>query len=663
MQPFGMHNSAKADSMVLPLRMLPLHARFFVLGLTALLTALLFLVAGGGLHLVEEQLGGMAWTFNPDTTQEQRINVIAIDEKSLEQLGPWPWPRETLARLSNALTAAGAQLQVYDIVLPEPREGDEQLAVALQNSRSVIAQFFTMDSGLSAQTGQLSHPATGLTCNPAAASATGYIASAPVYSGVAKGHITSRLDSDGAIRSVPSYLCFDNQAFPSLTLAAFLQATGVESWSVDSVLPNAFFGPERVLRPTGFEEFSIPVDRNGNMRVSFRKSPESFRVFSAVDVINSELPPDVFDNVWTLIGYTAFGLDDIVPTPFNGAAPGVEIQARLLTSVLDGNVPYTPRSAVLLQFMLGVCFAGALLVWLGYRDRSAGLGLLVLAVLLPLTAFYIHSRLLVDYNIWMGWIGPALFGILASSLLLLHEYTRVRIEKGRLFTNLSSYLPSPVAREVAFSLPDSGINARRENVTLLCADLRNFSAYGESRLPEESAALLHYFFARATAIVEANGGEVYEFKGDSLIALWQGADANNTARALKAALVMQETIQNALPQTPPAGLEPLVLGIGIENGPVLLGSIGPAHRRTHTMLGETVTVALRIQEMTADLAHPILLGSSAARELDYQGLESQGQYLLAGLRNPHTLFAPHPATSTDAAKSSPVFKIHQGGRH
>ncbi len=171
--------------------------------------------------------------------------------------------------------------------------------------------------------------------------------------------------------------------------------------------------------------------------------------------------------------------------------------------------------------------------------------------------------------------------------------------------------------------------------------LRNFSAFGESRPPEESAALLHYFFVRATEIIEQHGGSIHEFKGDSLLAVWYGSYANAAVRALAAAQEMQIAIQrDMLPQHPPAGLEPLALGIGIEQGPVLVGSIGPAHRRSHTMLGDTVTITLRIQEMTAELASPILVGECAARQLSECRLESQGSYLLSGLQTPHILFAP-----------------------
>ena len=113
-----------------------------------------------------------------------------------------------------------------------------------------------------------------------------------------------------------------------------------------------------------------------------------------------------------------------------------------------------------------------------------------------------------------------MFAIFSGSMLVLHELVRVKFERGRVMQNLASYLPSDAARKVAFELPSSEIEASRCEVTLLCADLRNFSALSESRPPEESASVLHYFFTKVNSIVELHGGKVHEYKGDSVLAYW-----------------------------------------------------------------------------------------------------------------------------------------------
>ncbi len=128
--------------------------------------------------------------------------------------------------------------------------------------------------------------------------------------------------------------------------------------------------------------------------------------------------------------------------------------------------------------------------------------------------------------------------------------------------------------------------------------------------------------------------------------------------ALDAGRAMQEAITATLfANEKVTELEPLALGIGIEQGPVLIGSVGAAHRRSAAMLGDTVTIALRIQEQTAELAQPVLIGECAARQLADYNLVSQGSYLLSGLRIPHGLFAPEHIYEFQQSSERPHLKI------
>lgn len=627
-------------------RLAPAGARLLMLSAAAVLTVLLMSVFSGGLDTIEERLGSLGWTLNSDTTPEQRITIIAIDEKSLAQEGPFPWPRETMARLVTALNEAGVQLQLHDIVYPESSVGDDALLAALQAAPgAVLAQVPVLQSDQLVQTGVMTHALSGVACgdNGTSLAQTGsFLGNNATFTAIPKGHIAPIVASDGAVREVPAVICVDGNAYPALAISAFLQAVNSPAWGATIEEGTALFGPEQLMQLNAYPGLRIPLDADGNMRISYRSAPEAFQAISAADVLNGDFDADMLDNAWVLVGATAFGIGDIVPTPYNGATPGVELQARMLGSLLDTSIPYTPKAAAPLMVLLSALFALVLFVLASARERFASYGLPAAGVLLPILALGLHVQLLGSSDIWLGWVSPAIYGLSAASFLMLLEQSRVRHERSRVFGNLNSYLPSDVAREIAYSLPSSSINAKRSEVTLLSADLRNFSAFGESRPPEESAALLHYFFVRAAEIVEAHNGRIHEFKGDSLLAVWDGHDAVAAAQALKAAQEMQASISKDMPQNPPEGLEPLALGIGIEQGPVLIGSIGPAQRRTHTLLGDTVTITLRIQEMTAELAQPILVGECAARQLSDQKLESQGSYLLDGLRIPHTLFAPSP---------------------
>ena len=648
------------------LRLVPFGARLMLLAFAGVLTAVVMLVFTNSLDTVEESVGSLGWTLNAETATEERITIVAIDEQSVAQEGPWPWPRDTMARLVSSLNDAGVQLQLHDIVFPESAPGDDALAQALQAAPgAVLAQLPVLESGQTLRAGVLSHAVSGVSCSASLSNTSNYLANNASFASIPKGHIATIVSSDGAVRKIPALICVDGSAYPALAITAFLQALNTQIWGASVTAGNSLFGPAQVLQLDSYPGLRIPLDAEGNLRISYRNLPETYRAISAADILNGDFDPAMLDNGWVLVGATAFGIGDIVPTPYSGATLGVELQARILGSLLDTSVPYTPSGAALLMVLLSVLCACILFAIAGARERFANYGLPIAGLLLPVAAIALHVELLGTNNVWLGWVSPALYSVLAASALMLLEQARVRGERSRVFGNLNAYLPSDVAKEIAYSLPSSSVNARRAEVTLLSADLRNFSAFSEARPPEESAALLHYFFVRAAEIVEQQGGRIHEFKGDSLLAIWDGHDAKAALQALHAAQHMQNSIdRDMLPQHPPQGLEPLALGVGIEQGSVLIGSIGPAQRRTHTLLGDTVTITLRIQEMTTELALPILIGENAARQLSEQKLESQGSYLLAGLRTPHILFAPAMLDSpVRRSKSDPVpLTVVSGGR-
>src|SRR5262245_18425449 len=119
-------------------------------------------------------------------------------------------------------------------------------------------------------------------------------------------------------------------------------------------------GPTRVLSFDSYPGQTIPLDANGDLRVSFKNLPRVYQAVSAADILASRIDRELLDITWALVSYTASALIDIVPTPYNGGAPGVEVQARILGCILDNHVPYTPRASTLLMVLLAAAVAGVL---------------------------------------------------------------------------------------------------------------------------------------------------------------------------------------------------------------------------------------------------------------------------------------------------------------
>lgn len=639
------------------------------IGAAALALLVAALVAHLGSHAVEgleARAGDAVWRLGATRTDERRLIVVDIDDQSLERIGPWPWPRATVAQLLDRLGALGARLQILDVVFTDPRPDDATLQAAIQRHRPVLAQVFALPTPQGnesmPQAGQPTGALTWPSCPAPFSQAGGYLANQPALAQLGQppsghtGHISPSLAHDGVVRHQPAVVCWQNQAYPALSLAAGMQATGEADlrpqrgglWEA----PWSLAGPKQVLP-------RLPLDEQGNIRIGWRQHPSSFVSVAASDVLQGNVPADLFNGAWVLVGSSAFGLNDTIATPYGPTAAGLVAHAQIMTAWLDGRTPYTPRGAWLVQ--LGAVAAGLLvlfgLVWQTQRaegstaapPRRAALVLPLVGLLLGLALWLGHATMLLQASIWVGWATPALALVLAALAMGSAEHLRARLERQRLFQHLSSYLPAPVAASLALQAPSGTIRAQSRHVSVLFADIRNFSAYCEARPPEESAAVLHAFFSAATQVVQRHGGVIEAFQGDAIMAVWNGAEDaphpthDHADNALAAAMALLTTSRQLLPDPAPAGLEPLQLGIGLETGLATAGSFGLASRRTHLVMGRTVTIANRLVSMTADLAHPILVGEGLATQVGGRTadvrLESLGTFLLDGLRMPHHVYA------------------------
>lgn len=633
--------------------------RLLALGVALLATLALQGFAPGMLQGIDERSGEWAWRLaaGMDGGEERRVVIVDIDEGSLARIGAWPWSRQRMAELLDKLAAAGAGPVAFDIAFPDARPGDAILAESLERHPAVLAQIFSLEQ-VTPAAGRLQGALDGIGCAAPLPEAAGYIGNAAALRSAA-GHITPRIAPDGAVRKLPALVCFEGRAYPALGIATLLRAA--EARGGLSLEPDAgWLAPAWRLSHPALPGAGIPLDRNGDIRLSYRLGRQAFISIPAADVLEGRVPAHLLRGAWVLVGATAFGLGDVVPTPHGGAVGGVEVHAQFISALLDERLPYTPNGAIF--FGIGLALLGGglcLLMAAGARRMPAPESGRRLPVRLPVWALPVaaigfsslllvaHAGLLLSRNLWIGWAAPASFVLFAGLLLAAVEHARTRFERERLFGNLSAYLPAPVAREIAFNEVTGAIEAERREISVLFVDIRNFSAYCEGRPPDETAALLQAFFTTVARVVKAHGGVIEEYVGDAVMAIWNAPQPcpDHTARAYAAGNALVAACGQLFPEIPPPGLEPLAVGVGIETGEALVGSFGPADRRTHAALGETVTVASRLTAMTGELAHPLLVGERAAERLVARAADaamprlcSLGSFLLEGLRRPRQVY-------------------------
>ena len=603
------------------------------------------------LAILEERSADWVWRRIASEQTERRVIIIDIDEASLAHFGPWPWPRERMQQISERLQEEGAALQVYDLVFADSKEGDPALATTLARNEATISQVFAIHGG-QVQQGQLTGAMPWAHCPAVFPSTNYYLGYAPDFAALPAGHITPDLTADGSVRAQPAFICHHDKAYPALFLTAAMRASG-SLQQAQLQAGKGLLGAAWQLEGIPFSEQNIAINARGNVRVPWGVHPRAFVSVSARDVLERRVPAGLLDNAWVVLGSTALGMSDRIATPFNNPGSGVLVHAQFLVGMLDGNIPREPRFNLAFGMLSGLLGAIALCGLARQRRNHRSYYLLAGAFVGVLLLFGLKAALLAYASLWFSWVPPAIFLVACALNLSALEYAWSRHERDRIYSHLASYLPRPVAAALALRDPSDVIEANRSDIVALYADIRNFSAYCEQRPPEESAAILHTFIAVATEIVEQHGGIIESIQGDAILAVWQAdtqpshAQASTptsmstlAASALATGLALLQRSVEFLPQLDDPVLQPLALGVGMESGYATVGSFGPARRRSHLALGHPITLAIRLEKMTTELAHPLLAGENLVAALgDAHAFESQGVFLLDGMVNPCRIYA------------------------
>jgi PAS domain S-box-containing protein len=306
--------------------------------------------------------------------------IVEIDERSLTQFGRWPWPRDLIGHLSDALLDAGAAAVAFDMMFPqEDGANDAILAKAIAGKPVVVGYALKFDGGGAGSPNCSMQPlplvVSGLSGGEALElfHATGVVCSAPAISAPGSGFLNAAPDHDGAMRHVPMVVEYANRYYPSLALAAvnsYRRAAAVQL----AVVP---FGAWR-LRLDGRV---ISLEERTALRLRFRGAKRRLPYISAADVLGGGASKSALQNSIAVVGGSAPGIEAPVVTPVDRLFPAVEIQATAIDNLLAGDSFYRPDGARLWELALAL-LAGSLSTLLLVRMNllSGALATLVLVV-------------------------------------------------------------------------------------------------------------------------------------------------------------------------------------------------------------------------------------------------------------------------------------------
>jgi adenylate cyclase len=585
---------------------------------------------------------------------DNRIVILDIDEKSLGEIGQWPWKRNVMADLMTKLfdkygiavvgfdvvwaerdTSSGidaldamaqgglkevsAFQQTYKEVRPK-LDYDGLFAQAIKDRAVVLGYYFNSEEK-AVKVNAIPEPVlpkgTFAGRNIAFFDWKGYTGNLPVYqkSAAAAGHFNPLVDFDGVSRRVPMILEWEGAYYESLSLAIVRTLFALQSGKFPNVEPG--YPPERFLSRTygGLEwlkvgPITIPVDETASALIPYRGNKFSFPYVSLADVIKDRVKPELLKGKIAVVGASAPGLQDLRSTPVDSVYPGVEIHANLVAGMLDRTLKQKP------PFVLG---AEVTLLVIG----GIALALLIpmLSALWATVAALAGALVIVLFNLAV-WTQADMVLPLASSVLMTGAIYVMNMAYGyfvesrskREFTALfGQYVPPELVDKMSQDPQKYSMEPKGAELTILFSDVRGFTSISEALKPEELREYINEYLTDMSNIIRVKyRGTLDKYIGDAIMAFWGAPveDPQHARNGVLAGLEMQKECEVLNAKFAARGWPTLKIGVGLNSGPVRVGDMGSQVRRAYTAMGDAVNVASRLEGRTKGYGLGILVGEN-----------------------------------------------------
>jgi adenylate cyclase len=555
----------------------------------------------------------------------QNILIVYIDEKSIHEIGRWPWSRKLMAELINKVSEGKPQVIGVDIMFSEKedRESDERLVQAIKKAGNVVlaTAFIVPKKQKNAGSPQevpdflWDSAFMNIPKVPKVDEKTPWedfkvkpekvIPPLEEFSKVATlGHVYSHSDMDGILRREVMYLYFANDYYPSFPLQIARIARGIK-------MENMVLYKDSGIM---FGDSFIKTDLNGRVLINYAGEAYDFPFVSASDVIKGRTETIKFKDKIVLIGTSALATFDQKVSPLSGNMPGVEKNANVVENILLNNfIKKSPGPLEIIYLLATGIFLGLILPRLKAIPGAAlATGLMVFYVAL---SFY----LLIYNNIWINLTYP-----LSNMLIIFVSLTVTKFffeeKKAKEIRSMFSSYVSPKIVEVLINNPEKAkLGGERKVVTTLFSDIAGFTSLSEKRNPEEVVDLLNEYFKEMTGIIFKWDGTLDKFVGDEIMAFWGAPvdQSDHAERAVRCAMDMIDSLTRMQEKWKKEGKDILDCGIGINTGEVLIGNIGaPGKKMDYTIIGDHVNLAARVETLTRKYGAHIILTEFTLQHLE-----------------------------------------------
>jgi len=498
------------------------------------------------------------------------VVIVGIDDRSLQEIGAWPWNRDVFATALTNLEKAKPRAVGLDILFLESRQGDEKLSSYLTQTNVPIV-FGAKEIG------------------------GGQVLTSPILppnnSKLTSALIDFNTDADAKIRTSSLNRKIGSSCYPSFSAELFRQ----------SILSSKL---------TNCEDTNIKIRENSfNQTYRFEYSKNKFNSVSFVDLYKNKVDLASISNKIVLIGSTSKdlknNLNDNFINVFGEQISGVEIHANVLNSLLEKIVrqeinPLVSYPVFILIYLLFT------IIWLKWPNPSLAIITLIFGlIVLNIVGVFLFG---------LGYIWPFTtfsFGFIGSFGGFIVFQSLTRGKQNRFITRAFGQYLSPALLNQVIANPEKlKLGGSKKVISVLFSDIRGFTSLAETMSPEQLVHLTNLYLDSAGQVILDQKGTIDKYIGDCIMALWN-APLDNEKHALLAmqtALLMEESLQNFNLEHPE--FKDLKIGIGINSGDMIVGNIGSSKRFEYTVLGDNVNLASRLEGLTKKYGVQTLVSKS-----------------------------------------------------
>ena len=491
------------------------------------------------------------------------IVLIGMDERSINEIGQWPWPRlyvtDAIEKALDMGAAAVGAIILYDAYSMSAEYDNALVEVAQNTDRLTLG---------------------GMAIYPKPDQVRMYEAEDYIlpFSELAKASNVGFLnieqdEADGVMRRALTSVRYGDITIHSLPFEVY----------------------KTYCRVTGIKENSIPLDSYGQLPINYISGPGGFERHSLWAVINDEVDPARFEGAIVLIGPYAQGIgsdDYYTPVDKGVKTYSVEINANIIHNMLEGSfkkdAPWWLDIAFMAVFGIIAIIALNLLKSLWGAVISA-----VLIIAQIAAARLAFAQFDIIFNSGAG----VTFLVVCFIAMFVLNILGMQYEKQHIQSMFGRFVAPEVVNEIISGNVEVQLGGSVKEISVLFVDIRGFTAFSEANEPEKVVGMVNRYLALTSRAIQQNGGTIDKYIGDATMAVFNAPNdlKDHALCAVRAAWAMKVGAEPLKEEIIAAYGVDLQFGVGVNTGTAVVGNMGSDFRMDYTAIGDTVNTAARLE--------------------------------------------------------------------